>query len=107
MVTSDPANDNPIGIYRERAHLIAFLATQFPSFLANNDPHEPDYTVIYIHTPDGQLSWHIHPDDLDLFDHVPWAKPDDDRIIFDGHTTPQKYARLATFTRNITHEVPF
>ncbi|MFI6909892.1 hypothetical protein ACIBKY_52130 [Nonomuraea sp. NPDC050394] len=83
-----------IGIYRERAHLIAHLATQYPAYFAYSDPDEPDWPVIYITTPQGQLSWHIAPDDLDLFPHVPKLGVDE-APLWDGHTTAEKYERLA------------
>lgn len=90
------APDEPeIGVYRERAHLIAHLATQFPAVLAYDDPNEPDWPVIYITTPHGQLSWHIAPDDLDLFGHVKWTGGG--TPLWDGHTTAEKYERLHRF----------
>jgi len=81
--------------YRERARLVAFLASLFPSVLAYADPDEPDWAVVYISSPAGQLSWHIAPDDVELFAHVPKVTPDDKRAEWDGHDTPTKYERLA------------
>lgn len=83
-------------VYRERAHLVAYLASLYPSVIAYSDPQEPDWPVIYLTTPAGQLSWHLSGDDLDLFEHVPVVEPDDWRAKWDGHTTEQKYERLAT-----------
>ena len=88
-----PEQPNP---YRERAHLVAHLASQYFSAIAYNDPNEPDWPVIYIQTPAGQLSWHLSPDDLDLFDHVIRVTPES--ITWDGHTTEEKYRRLAKLT---------
>src|SRR5690606_39189045 len=45
-------------------------------------------------TPAGQLTWHLAPNDLDLFPHVPVVAPDHPRARWDGHTTPEKYRRL-------------
>lgn len=65
--------------------------------------HQPDpdpnwdvdwLTVVYIDTPHGQLSWHLHDNDLPMFEglpsyHTPW----------DGHTTDEKYERLGRLFR--------
>lgn len=84
-----------ISIYRERAHLVAFLTTLYPSVGSYNDPEEPEYCVVYVESPVGQMSWHIHPDDMDLFEGL--------RIVqshnWDGHTTEEKYRKLQNFTR--------
>jgi hypothetical protein len=45
------------------------------------DPAEPDWPVAYIELPTGQVSWHLpaHP------------------VVWDGHTTPEKYARIRQY----------
>lgn len=87
--------DTMAALYRERAHLVAYLAAVYPSVLAvGGDPVWPDYTVVYVTSPQGQLSWHIHKSDLDLFRHVP-AGPAE----WDGHDTDEKYRRLDAVTR--------
>nr|WP_157529412.1 hypothetical protein [Kibdelosporangium sp. MJ126-NF4]CEL23360.1 hypothetical protein [Kibdelosporangium sp. MJ126-NF4]CTQ96904.1 hypothetical protein [Kibdelosporangium sp. MJ126-NF4] len=85
-------------LYRERARLVAFLAALYPAVRSSNDPHD-DRTVVYIKTPTGQMSWHIDPADVRLFAHVPAVPGDDARARWDGHTTDQKYTRLATLTQ--------
>ncbi|RSN12827.1 hypothetical protein DMB42_11660 [Nonomuraea sp. WAC 01424] len=93
----EPESEGP-GVYSERARLIAYLAVEYDSVIAYNDPNEPDWPVIYIDTPRGQLSWHLSPDDLHLFPHVPVAGrhvPIDRAPQWDGHTTSEKYGRLA------------
>jgi hypothetical protein len=87
-----------VNIYRERAYLVANLAARYPSYLACNDSDEPGWPVVYIHTPLGQMSWHISADDLDLFDHVLFAELDDPAVQWDGHTTEEKYERLQILT---------
>ncbi|TMR11043.1 helix-turn-helix transcriptional regulator [Nonomuraea turkmeniaca] len=86
--------------YRERAYLVAHLAAQYFSAIAYNDPNEPEWPVIYIETPAGQLSWHLSPDDLDLFEHVIRVTPES--ITWDGHSTEEKYQRLAKLTSEAT-----
>lgn len=86
---------DPMAIYRERAHLVAHLAALYPSHIGHTDIDEPEWAVVTISLPTGQATWHVAPDDMDLFGHVrtdisePW----------DGHTTEQKYARLDHATR--------
>jgi hypothetical protein len=77
-------------IYRERAHLTSFLSKVYPSRLGYSDPDEPLWAVLYVQSPAGQLSWHISPDDMDLFTHLAIV-PD---IKWDGHSTEEKYERL-------------
>ena len=84
-----------ISIYRERAHLVAFLTTLYPSGGSYNDPEEPEYCVVYVETPVGQMSWHIHPDDMDLFEGLCIME----NHAWDGHTTMDKYRKLQNFTR--------
>lgn len=49
-------------------------------------------SVVYIDLPNGQISWHIDEDELDLFDGIP--KYDKE---YDGHTTEEKYSRMKSF----------
>jgi hypothetical protein len=84
--------------YTERNRLVAFLAR-----VAYNRGHVVSVTkteiegwdpawhnCVYVELPHGQVSWHFHEDDAHLFKglpvrHHPW----------DGHTTEEKYARIA------------
>lgn len=83
-----------MNVYRERAHLVAFLAAAYDSTIGYTDPDEPDWAVVVIRTPEGQMTWHISPDDMDLFDHVE-REPEH---VWDGHTTEEKYERLKALT---------
>jgi hypothetical protein len=84
------------GAYRERAQLLAELAARYPAVLAPApDVDEPGWTLLYLTLPTGQASWHVHPRDRDLFGHVELVGPGDPRAQWDGHTTEEKYARIA------------
>jgi len=84
--------------YSERARLIAHLTKQYPSCYAYNDTAEPAWPVVYLHTPQGQLSWHIHPQDFsELFQHV----PHDPHVTWDCHTATEKYQRLDALTSHL------
>lgn len=84
-------------LYRERAHLTAFLAACYPSVQCP-DFDDDEYRLLYVATPTGQMSWHVHEDDAaDLLGHV----PEDEAAEWDGHTTEQKYGRLAEMTRRL------
>jgi hypothetical protein len=45
------------------------------------DPAEPEWPVVYIELPTGQVSWHMpaHP------------------VPYDGHSTPEKYERVRAY----------
>lgn len=95
MAEKELTGDDFAFVYRERARLVAHLASLHPSVIGVDDD-EPDWPVVYIRTPQGQMSWHISRDDLDLFPHVkPVAA---DTVQWDGHTTAQKYERLHHLT---------
>lgn len=96
QVEPEPEIWNP---YRERAALVAHLAAIYPAAIAYNDPAEPDWPVIYVTTPHGQLSWHLSEKDGDLFPHVPLIEGDA-APTWDGHTTAEKYERLAACVRD-------
>lgn len=78
-------------VYRERNRLVAFLAQVYPAVLWREDA---DWSVVYISTPAGQLSWHIGNADLNLFEIVPWHET----CVWDGHDTDEKYRRLQVLT---------
>nr|WP_244308857.1 hypothetical protein [Streptomyces monomycini] len=83
------------GAYRERAQLLAWLATTHPAVLAPApDVDEPGWQILYLNAPCGQLSWHIAPRDTALFTHVELVPADDPRAQWDGHTTDEKYERI-------------
>ncbi len=82
--------------YSERNKLVAALSKLFPASLETHP--ESDLTwendwrwIVFINLPTGQVSWHIHDSELPQFSHLY-------RIcgrVWDGHTTEEKYARLA------------
>lgn len=76
-------------VYTERAALIAALSKLFPASL-ETDPAQPDWPVCIIDLPTGQVSWHVSPDDLQMFEHLPTGQRE-----WDGHSTEEKYRRLA------------
>lgn len=87
------------GAYRERAHLVALLATHYPAVIAPAlDLDEAGWWIAYLTIGDRQCSWHISPRDAGLFAHVECVEPDDPRAQWDGHTTDAKYAWLRQFT---------
>jgi hypothetical protein len=86
------------GVYRERAHLVAFLTSVLPATLAETDPDTPGWPVVTVDTPAGQLSWHIAPEDTDLFGHMDRTP---EGIAWDGHSTEEKYERLHALTEAI------
>ena len=93
-------DDTVRSAYRERAHLVALLASRYRSVLADDPVGEPGFrTVVYVHTPEGQLSWHIADGDLDVFEHLPRVDSGDVRAQWDGHTTEEKYGRVRRLTR--------
>ena len=65
------------------------------------DGWDPEWlNIVYIDTPAGQASWHIHDRDLTLFAHLPrYEKP------WDGHTPLQKYKRLELITTRAWDEL--
>jgi hypothetical protein len=88
------------GAYRERAQLLAWLAALYPAVRARAlDVTEPGWQMLYLDPPNGgQMSWHIAPRDIELFDHVEYVRADDQRALWDGHTTEDKYQRIASLT---------
>jgi hypothetical protein len=81
------------GAYTERNALVSALAHLFPAGTKKDDQKDWDddwRNVVYIDTPAGQLSWHYHDSDAKLFADLPryWSE-------YDGHSTPEKYKRLA------------
>lgn len=81
-------------VYRERARLVALLASLWPAVRAYSDPAEPEWSVVYVDSPTGQLSWHIAERDLDLFTHVEFVPPNHPLAQWDGHTTNEKFLRI-------------
>lgn len=82
--------------YGERAALVAYLSATYPSVMLT-DSAEPDWPIVFVSTPSGQMSWHVAKADLGLFAHVPATT----NPTWDGHTTEQKYERLAELTRTV------
>jgi hypothetical protein len=87
--------------YRERAHLVAHLAACHPSVMLT-DSAEPDWPIVFVSTSAGQMSWHIAKADLELFGHVPATT----EPTWDGHTTEEKYQRLAELVRTLSYLGP-
>jgi hypothetical protein len=97
-MTQQPTPEQQIdAAYRERAHLIALLAamTRRAVITPAEDVEEPDWQIIYLSIGGRQASWHIAPRDADLFQHVKHVDSNNPLTIWDGHTTEEKYRRIA------------
>lgn len=88
--------------YSERDRVVAALcatavALGWPVFLGTHvGEWEDDWrNIIYIETPYGQVSWHYHDSERNLFwMHTMEGKP------WDGHSTDKKYERLWSFVHD-------
>lgn len=79
--------------YEERNRVVAALASVFPAGIARTAIEgwsEDWHGCVYIDLPTGQASWHYHDSHAHLFAHLPPYAG-----IWDGHTTAEKYERLA------------
>jgi hypothetical protein len=85
--------------YRERAQLVALLAALYPSHIGHTDPDAPDWAVVTIQAPTGQMCWHVAPSDMDLFGHV--QRTPHYARGWDGHTTEEKYGRVRELIRKV------
>ena len=89
------AKDNA---YAERDRLVAALSKLFPASLERHPDEDESWEndwrwIVFIDLPTGQASWHYHDREADLFsDLPPYTKP------WDGHSTPEKYRRLAALS---------
>ncbi len=91
------------GAYAERNKLVTYLAAVFPSALTRTviPGWDPEWEwCVCMTTPKGQMSWHIHDSELPLFDHVELVKGWE----WDGHTTEEKYERLAELIKEMEGE---
>ena len=83
------------GAYTERNKLVALLSKLFPSGTkrtAIEGWSEDWHGCVYIDLPTGQASWHYHDSQAHLFAHLPPYAG-----TWDGHTTEQKYERIAGY----------
>lgn len=94
MTTEQPEYPALDTLYTDRAHILALLALHYTSYIAYSDADEPDYAVLTLETPHGQMTWHIHARDLELFPHVRRSEPVLAAHAYDGHTTEEKHARI-------------
>ena len=84
-------------VYRERNALVAFLASVYDSVLVESSEDEQGWGIVFVETPAGQMSWHVHPDDFDLFERLEVVE----RYEWDGHTTEEKYQLLASLGEDL------
>ncbi|MFD9815160.1 hypothetical protein [Streptomyces sp. NPDC059080] len=84
--------ESGLTLYRERAYLLGGYVAMFGGVLSHSDPTMPDWPVLYIESPKGQLSWHMRPGDRDIFEGL--KVPTVDGYPWDGHGTEEKYLRI-------------
>ncbi|MFG2277553.1 hypothetical protein ACGFNQ_02545 [Streptomyces asoensis] len=90
------------GAYGERAQLLAWLAALHPAttvITQSPDVDEDGWQLLYLVAGGWQMSWHIHPRDAHLFQHVTVVDVTDPRAQWDGHGTVQKYERMRGHVR--------
>lgn len=80
-------------VYFERNNLVSLLSTIYPSCLGVDTSQKDKQwqNVVYIETPEGQMSWHFEVKLLPMFSHLVFKEGE----LWDGHTTEEKYERLA------------
>ena len=86
--------------YNERNRLVAFLASKYSAHIKIHPKEDTSWendwrTIVCIHTPAGQMTWHIHDSETEMFGFLN-VKPDlFPECEWDGHTTEEKYHRLS------------
>lgn len=90
------------GAYWERNQLVAALTKLFPSWREKHPDSDATWesdwrNIIFIELPTGQASWHIHDSEYDYFKDLPQSAHS--ICSWDGHTTEEKYARLAALNQ--------
>lgn len=88
------ARESLDAVYRERAHLLANIASRVPSVLDVGS----SWPVLFTYDEGVQASWHINPLDATLFDGIEEIDADDPRGRWNGHLTSDKYAAMARAT---------
>ena len=83
------------GAYTERDRLVCALSKLFPAWLERHPEADTSWDndwrwIVFIQIPAGQVSWHIHDEELQWFSHLERR----DGNSWDGHTTSEKYIRL-------------
>lgn len=96
-----------MNLYEQRARLIALLARVFGGVISYSDPEWPDWPVVYAELPTGQVSFHLHPENVAFLPFLP-VVPD---YPWDGHTRQEAFERLAATIelipfRVLTHANP-
>ena len=82
------------GAYHERNVLVCALTKLFPAYLARHNEDDETWErdwmwIVYIDLPTGQVSWHIHDSEQEMFNHLEVKENN-----WDGHNTERKYQRL-------------
>ena len=88
--------------YEERNRVVALLARLLPSGLAKTAIEgwsEEWHNCVYINTPVGQLSWHIHDSQMHLFEGLPPYVGE-----WDGHTTEVKYDKIESMNKTFDNQ---
>lgn len=88
-------------VYRERAYLVATLASKFPSGIRKTEIEgwDPEWhNCVFIDLPSGQISYHYHDSEGWMFQWLPdYTRP------YDGHDKETVHARL----RDIFDVIPW
>jgi len=93
------------GAYKERDALVCALSKVFRSWLSRHPSTDTTWDddwrwIVFVQLPTGQATWHIHDSELPMFEHLQVVKGN----VWDGHTTEEKYRRLAATTRQPKEE---
>lgn len=83
-------------VYEERDRLVCALSKCFPSWLARHPDTDKAWDddwrwIVFVELPNGQATWHIQDRELPWFSHLERRTEN----VWDGHTTEEKYRRLA------------
>lgn len=84
--------------YSERNKLVAALSKLFPASLERHPKDDRSWEddwrwIVMMDLPSGQVSWHVHDSELPNFNHL--HREAENYHSWDGHTTEEKYRRLA------------
>lgn len=86
--------------YKERNALACLLTKLYPAQLLRHEDSDTSWendwrNIVCILLPTGQVTWHIHDSEMPLFKHLTGVIGVDGCTKWDGHTTEEKYARIA------------